>query len=276
MEFTVTKVLQTTDVLQLEKCVNDHDGIELKVAADYVGENDFAIYDGSKLIGYLQAFAYLPTEWEVNVFVDPDYRQQGIFKSLVETAAGVARETGAEAFTFVIDDASQSGKAVLGKLGAEYRMTEYNMVLKKAQLFLKADPDFELREAMASDRPFIVETLGQSFGNTADEAEAIYQAIETEDRVTYVGVANGQPVGVVRAYLASETQASIHAFAVRPEAQGNGYGKKMLKLMVQALFRTGRTQLELDVETDNARALDLYKDAGFVVGRGYQFHVLEL
>lgn len=276
MEFTVTKVLQTTDVLQLEKCVNDHDGIELKVAADYVGENDFAVYDGSKLIGYLQAFAYLPTEWEVNVFVDPDYRQQGIFKSLVETAAGVARETGAEAFTFVIDDASQSGKAVLGKLGAEYRMTEYNMVLKKAQLFLKADPDFELREAMASDRPFIVETLGQSFGNTADEAEAIYQAIETEDRVTYVGVANGQPVGVVRAYLASETQASIHAFAVRPEAQGNGYGKKMLKLMVQAMFRTGRTQLELDVETDNARALDLYKDAGFVVGRGYQFHVLEL
>ncbi|ASI36280.1 MULTISPECIES: GNAT family N-acetyltransferase [Exiguobacterium] len=276
MEFTVTKVLQTTDVLQLEKCVNDHDGIELKVAADYVGENDFAVYDGSKLIGYLQAFAYLPTEWEVNVFVDPDYRQQGIFKSLVETAAGVARETGAEAFTFVIDDASQSGKAVLGKLGAEYRMTEYNMVLKKAQLFLKADPDFELREATASDRPFIVETLGQSFGNTADEAEAIYQAIETEDRVTYVGVANGQPVGVVRAYLASETQASIHAFAVRPEAQGNGYGKKMLKLMVQAMFRTGRTQLELDVETDNARALDLYKDAGFVVGRGYQFHVLEL
>ncbi len=276
MEFTVTKVLQTTDVLQLEKCVNDHDGIELKVAADYVGENDFAVYDGSKLIGYLQAFAYLPTEWEVNVFVDPDYRQQGIFKSLVETAAGVARETGAEAFTFVIDDASQSGKAVLGKLGAEYRMTEYNMVLKKAQLFLKADPDFELREATAADRPFIVETLGQSFGNTADEAEAIYQAIETEDRVTYVGVANGQPVGVVRAYLASETQASIHAFAVRPEAQGNGYGKKMLKLMVQAMFRTGRTQLELDVETDNARALDLYKDAGFVVGRGYQFHVLEL
>ncbi|WP_214892571.1 GNAT family N-acetyltransferase [Exiguobacterium sp. H66] len=276
MEFTVTKVLQTTDVLQLEKCVNDHDGIELKVAADYVGENDFAVYDGSKLIGYLQAFAYLPTEWEVNVFVDPDYRQQGIFKLLVETAAGVARETGAEAFTFVIDDASQSGKAVLGKLGAEYRMTEYNMVLKKAQLFLKADPDFELCEATASDRPFIVETLGQSFGNTADEAEAIYQAIETEDRVTYVGVANGQPVGVVRAYLASETQASIHAFAVRPEAQGNGYGKKMLKLMVQAMFRTGRTQLELDVETDNARALDLYKDAGFVVGRGYQFHVLEL
>ena len=276
MEFTVTKVSQTTDVLQLEKCVNDHDGIELKVAADWIGENDFAVYDESKLVGYLQAFAYLPTEWEVNVFVDPDYRKQGIFTKLVEAAAESARAAGAEGFTFVVDDASTSGKAVLGALGAEYRMTEYNMVLKKAQLFLKADPDFELREATADDRPFIVETLGKSFGNTDDEAEAIYQAIETEDRVTFIGVANGQPVGVIRAYLASDTQASIHAFAVRPEAQGTGYGKKMLKLMVQALFRTGRTQLELDVETDNARALDLYKEAGFVVGRGYQFHVLEL
>lgn len=276
MEWTVSEVKQTTEVLQLEKCVNDHDGIELKVAAEWVGQNDFAVYDDTKLIGYLQAFAYLPTEWEINVFVDPDYRKQGVFKTLVEAAKEAARPQGVEAFTFVIDDESKSGKAVLGQLGAEYRMTEYNMVLKKAQLFLKADPDFELREATKDDRPFIVETLGSSFGNTADEAESIYQAIESEDRITFIGVANGKPVGVIRAYLASETQASIHAFAVRPEAQGNGYGKKMLKLMVQAMFRTGRTQLELDVETDNARALDLYKEAGFVVGRGYQFHVLGL
>lgn len=274
MEWNVTDVKQTTDVLQLEKCVNDHDGIELKVAADWVGENDFAIYDGEQLVGYLQAFAYLPTEWELNVFVNPDYRKQGIFTALVEAARARATEAGVEAFTFVIDDASQSGQAVLEGLGAEYRMTEYNMILKKAQLFLKADPDFELREATADDRPFIVETLGKSFGNTDEEAESIYQAIESDDRITFIGVANGKPVGVIRAYLASDTQASIHAFAVRPEAQGNGYGKKMLKLMVQALFRTGRTQLELDVETDNDRALDLYKEAGFVVHRGYQFHVL--
>ncbi|MCY1690139.1 hypothetical protein OVA29_04360 [Exiguobacterium sp. SL14] len=72
MEWNVTDVKQTTDVLQLEKCVNDHDGIELKVVTDWVGENDFAIYEGEQLIGYLQAFAYLPTEWELNVFVDPD------------------------------------------------------------------------------------------------------------------------------------------------------------------------------------------------------------
>ncbi len=45
------------------------------------------------------------------------------------------------------------------------------MILKKAQLFLKADPDFELREATADDRPFIVETLGKSFGNTDEEAD---------------------------------------------------------------------------------------------------------
>jgi len=164
MEWNVTDVKQTTDVLQLEKCVNDHDGIELKVAADWVGENDFAIYDGEQLVGYLQAFAYLPTEWELNVFVDPDYRKQGIFTALVEAARARATEAGVEAFTFVIDDASSSGQAVLEGLGAEYRMTEYNMILKKAQLFLKADPDFELREATAADRPFSVETLGKSSG----------------------------------------------------------------------------------------------------------------
>ncbi|MCY1690140.1 hypothetical protein OVA29_04365 [Exiguobacterium sp. SL14] len=119
-------------------------------------------------------------------------RKQGIFTALVEAARARATEAGVEAFTFVIDDASKSGQAVLERLGAEYRMTEYNMILKKAQLFLKADPDFELREATADDRPFIVETLGKSFGNTDEEAESIYQAIESDDRITFIGVASGK------------------------------------------------------------------------------------
>ncbi|WP_114570089.1 GNAT family N-acetyltransferase [Exiguobacterium flavidum] len=276
MEWTIEKVKQKTDVLQLEKCVNDHDKIELKVASDWIGEKDYAIYDGDSLVGYLQAFAYLPTEWEINAFVDPDYRKQGVLKTLVDAAKADAKEAGVEAFTFVFDENSKSGGGVLEHWNAEYRMTEYNMTLKKAQLFLKADPDFELREATDADRPFIVETLGLAFGNAPEEAEAIYQAIESEDRITYIGVAHGKPVGVIRAFLASETAASIHAFAVRPEEQGKGYGKKMLKLMVQALFRTGRTQIELDVETDNDLALELYKDAGFAVERGYHFYILEI
>jgi hypothetical protein len=47
----------------------------------------------------------------------------------------------------------------------------------------------ELREATADERPFIVETLGKSFGNTDEEAESIYQAIESDDRITFIQAA---------------------------------------------------------------------------------------
>ncbi len=50
----------------------------------------------------------------------------------------------------------------------------------------------------------------------------------------------------------------------------------MLKQMVQQLFRMGRTKLELDVETENKAALEIYKRAGFAVNGGYEFYMITL
>ncbi|WP_214884601.1 MULTISPECIES: GNAT family N-acetyltransferase [unclassified Exiguobacterium] len=275
MNWTVEEVRQTDDVKALEQAVNANDKIDVKVGHESVGQNDYAVYDEETLVGYLMLFPYLPTEYEVNALVHPEYRKQGVFTALLETAKQDAKLNGCEAFTFVIDRNSNSGKAVLEHLQAAYQFSEYNLILKKAELFLKPD-EVSLREATADDRPLIIATLSEAFGDPVDVTENIYQQIDTPDRVTYIGEVDGKPIGVIRALLIGDDAASIHAFGVKAGEQGKGYGTKMLKQMVQQLFRMGRTKVELDVETENKAALDIYKRAGFAENGGYEFYMIEL
>lgn len=275
MNWTVEEVKQADDVKTLEQAVNTSDKIDVKVGHESVGQNDYAVYDGETLVGYLMLFPYLPNEYEVNALVHPEYRKQGVFTALLETAKQDAKLNGCEAFTFVIDRNSASGKAVLEHLQAAYQFSEYNLVLKKAELFLKPD-EVSLREATADDRPLIITTLSEAFGDPVDVTENIYQQIDTPDRVTYIGEVDGKPVGVIRALLVGDDAASIHAFGVKAGEQGKGYGTKMLKQMVQQLFRMGRTKVELDVETENKAALEIYKRAGFAENDGYEFYMIEL
>jgi len=275
MNWTVEEVRQAEDVRALEATVNAFDKIDVKVGHESVGQNDYAVYEGETLIGYLMLFPYLPNEYEVNALVHPDYRKRGVFTALLETAKQDATANGCEAFTFVIDREAKSGKAVLDHFGATYQFSEYNLVLKKAELFLKPN-EVTLREATPEDRSLIIATLSEAFGDPVDVTENIYQQIDTPDRVTYIGEVDGKAVGVIRALLTGEDAASIHAFGVKAGEQGNGYGTKMLKQMVQQLFRMGRTKLELDVETENKAALEIYKRAGFAVNGGYEFYMITL
>ncbi|TCI57201.1 GNAT family N-acetyltransferase [Exiguobacterium sp. SH1S21] len=275
MNWIVEEARQAEHVTALEGAVNAHDAIDVKIGHVAVGQNDYAVYDGETLVGYLMLFPYLPNEYEVNALVHPDYRKQGVFTALLTSAKRDAKENGCEAFTFVIDRKSKSGKAVVDHIQAAYQFSEYNLVLKKAELFLKPN-EVSLREATDADRPVIIETLSEAFGDPVDVTENIYSQIDTPDRVTYIGEVEGRPVGVIRALLSGDDAASIHAFGVRASDQGQGYGTKMLKQMVQQLFRMGRTKLELDVETENKAALEIYKRAGFAENGGYEFYLLEL
>lgn len=275
MNWTVEEVRQVEQVGALETAVNVHDKIDVKLGHVSIGQNDYAVYDNDTLVGYMVLFPYLPNEYEVNALVHPDYRKQGVFTALMTAAKQDAKQNGCEAFTFVIDRKSTSGKAVIDHLSAAYQFSEYNLVLKKAELFLKPD-EVSLREATDADRPLIIETLSEAFGDPLDVTENIYEQIDTPDRVTYIGEVDGRPIGVIRALLSGDDAGSIHAFGVKASEQGKGYGTKMLKQMVQQLFRMGRTKLELDVETENKAALEIYKRAGFAENGGYEFYLLEL
>lgn len=55
----------------------------------------------------------------------------------------------------------------------------------------------------------------------------------------------------------------IHTFAVHPETQGQGYGKKMLAAIIDYSRACGKAGLRLDVMKGYHRAEGLYQRMGF-------------
>ena len=55
-------------------------------------------------------------------------------------------------------------------------------------------------------------------------------------------------------------EAEVHTIGVRPDAQGSGLGRKLLRQLVSA---AGDRRLLLEVRTDNVAAIALYASEGF-------------
>jgi ribosomal protein S18 acetylase RimI-like enzyme len=56
---------------------------------------------------------------------------------------------------------------------------------------------------------------------------------------------------------------NIHDIAVRPAARGKGVGRKLLDAVRDEAQTLGCCKVTLEVRSDNARAMGLYKSAGF-------------
>lgn len=59
-----------------------------------------------------------------------------------------------------------------------------------------------------------------------------------------------------------EQSTILSGFAVHPSYQGKGYGKDILMSMAHTLITKGASTIELDVETKNNNALQLYTQCG--------------
>ncbi|MBP7865897.1 MAG: GNAT family N-acetyltransferase [Acidobacteria bacterium] len=60
----------------------------------------------------------------------------------------------------------------------------------------------------------------------------------------------------------------VHHMAVHPSHQGRGIGRRLLAASLEAAAALG-LQVKLEVHQDNAAALRIYRDAGFVTLEGY-------
>ncbi|KYQ00215.1 acetyltransferase GNAT family [Bacillus cereus] len=69
-----------------------------------------------------------------------------------------------------------------------------------------------------------------------------------------------------------EQSTILSGFAVHPSYQGKGYGKDILSYMVHTLITKGASTIELDVETKNNNALQLYTQCGFEMKTKHDYY----
>ncbi len=262
----------------LARC-NHHDATELLMAlkaADPAAEN-LPLYLLARteqgIVGALELVGY--HEVEGTLIVAPDQRRTGIGRALVATATAQLVERGITGWLLACDEAFAGGAAFARALGGILAHNEHRLTLDPARVPpLQPRVGLILRPATAHERGDLAAITAAAFGDQLTEVTKwIAQDESRPDRRWFVVTLGAQPVGSLRVVQSSEGQ-DITAFGVIPSQQGRGYGRALLAQTIATLLAEGARRINIEVATDNAAALGLYRSCGFVARHTYGYYRL--
>jgi ribosomal protein S18 acetylase RimI-like enzyme len=262
---------------ELAALCDQHEGLELPLnlsTPEVLGEGDCdqLLYsqDGA-LIGFLSLDQM--SEIEICMAVHPEHRRRGIGSALLAAARERCRQRGKASFLLVTDEASPSGRAFVGAMGAEYRDSEYRMRLDRER-FPGVPPGADSLTVAPAGVDDYARIRQVTFGGSLEEArQRVAQDFQRPNQQSYLARLDGEPIGTIRTG-SFDSRVYITAFAVLPEYRGRGYGRWILSRAVAGLIEANREQIFIEVATENRNALSLYRSCGFVEQRTYGFYHL--
>lgn len=257
---------QLDEIKVLQQAVELHDNIELKLNWDMLEnrreeeQTDFLSYESGRLVGFLGLYSF-GSKIEVCGMVHPDYRRKGIFSRLfqdshpaLEKARHILLNTPAN---------SESGKLWLDSITCTYEESEY-MMKWEGRVFPDPDESIFLRPSHKEDMEMKLELDVLCFDFKEDEAKAYNDRLERDgfQKEFFMIVADGKTVGKIRIHNENE-RSEVYGFAILPEFQGKGYGRKALQEVVRKEVQREQS-VYLDVQPENEKALSLYTSTGFI------------
>lgn len=257
---------QLSEIKALQEVCEKEGGFQLKLNFDMLenrAENkkeDFFHYEDGQLVGFLGSYGF-GNKVELCGMVHPDYRRRGIFSSLLEMGLEETKKQDIKTVLLNAPTGSQSAKEFLKNIPCTFEVAEYQMKWQKTELSI--DPAVTLRPSVSNedwDAEIQLEVL--CFGFTEKDAQEFNEMIrETGDDQNLIIELEGKTVGKMRV-AESDDEAWIFGFAVFPEHQGKGIGRKALSKVVKMEEQKGLS-IFLEVEARNAHALGLYESCGF-------------
>ena len=227
--------------------------------------------------GYPWSDSFGRREKELVGMVHPVYRRLGIFRALLDAAKADYRRAGTERFILICEHSSQSGLAFLSAVGARFSFAEHQMMLETFHERGHATEGLEMRQAGEDDIDTIVSMLATDTGNVADTLAWVAYLMGQPQYRFFLATLNGKPLGTLRLdFLEEEHEVWIYAFEVRLGYRGLGYGRQMLERAIHIARAENKYPILLDVETNNANAIGLYKTCGFEIKTTYDYYELKL
>ncbi|MFP7495209.1 GNAT family N-acetyltransferase [Terribacillus saccharophilus] len=259
---------QLNEIKALQQTVEQHDIIELKLNWDMLenrseGElTDFFAFDSGKVVGFLGLYRF-GSKIEVCGMVHPDFRKRGIFSDLFRQSITVLQKS--RYILLNVPANSVTGKAWLNRVSCTFKESEYLMRWEGSKAIPDSDQPIQLRPSLPEDNDLKIELDIVCFDFQAEEAKAYndYLAKGGFQKEFYMIEAQGKTVGKIRIHRVGK-RSEIYGFAVLPEFQGKGYGRKALQQAVKLEKDQGQSAVYLDVQLKNERALSLYTSCGFV------------
>jgi ribosomal protein S18 acetylase RimI-like enzyme len=251
-------------IAELEQRVIEADGGRLKLEWGRLrgrsGDRaeDLLWWEGDRLLGFLGIYGFGSSP-ELAGMVAPDARGRGIGGALLDAALPLCRQRGHRPL-LIVPRHSAAGKRLALRRGGVLDHSEHALVLAGPPTGSVGDPAITLRPAVATDLPLISRLLEQGFGIPApdDLADGLNAP---GDRTEIVELA-GAPVGTLR-LRHDGSDGRIYGFVVDARCQGRGIGRAALRGACEQLRAAGASQVGLEVDMANDRALTLYTSVGF-------------
>ncbi len=253
-------------IKQLKETCEKEGGFELKLNMDMLenrdenSKEDFFHYEKEELVGFLGSYGF-GNKIEMTGMVHPDYRRQGIFSKLFIMAVEETKQQNIKTILLNAPNASQTAKKFLKNIPCTFSLSEYQMRWHQTNLY--DDPAVTIRRSISQDDlEAEIQLEVACFGFSEQEAREFNKRMrELNSEDMYIIEAEGKTAGKIRV---SETngEAWIYGFAVFPELQGKGIGRKALSKAVKKENEKG-LPVFLEVEAKNAHALKLYESCGF-------------
>ncbi|MBS4210899.1 GNAT family N-acetyltransferase [Neobacillus rhizophilus] len=257
---------QLKEIKALQEICEKEGGFHLKLNDDMLEnrsanrQEDFFLYEGGKLVAFLGSYGF-GNKVELCGMVHPDYRRKGIFSELLEMGLIEAKKHGASTILLNAPTESQSAKDFLKNIPCTFAVAEYQMKWEVTEL--SDDPSVTVRPSFSKeDWEAEIQLEISCFGFSEKEAREFQQTIsENSSDQRLIVEADGKTAGKMRV-SDSNGEAWIYGFAVFPELQGKGIGRRALSRVVKMEHQKG-LPIFLEVEAKNAHALGLYESCGF-------------
>jgi ribosomal protein S18 acetylase RimI-like enzyme len=245
--------------------------------------NDFLYYQNGILVGYLSLMSWGIEEREMHLgVVHPNYRQQGIFRALLEAAKAECASRGTRKFALMCENYSSSGIACATALGARYTFSEHEMLLEEFHDCMTFDDRLTLSAADSSNIDALVAVQARSFNDSeAFVLLMVAKFLHDSQRHFYLatfgeeGLSCREPVGVLRLDEFGD-EIGIYAFGVLPAYRGRGYGRQILEEIIRKIRTRSQKPIKLEVDTRNAVAINLYHSCGFRIRTTYNYYIIDI
>lgn len=260
------------EINQLEDVCSSYDNKNLKLELDYKISlckdsetglkkiNEYLYYVEDVLVAYLGISSFGGNNGEINGMTHPDFRRKGFFTKLFQLAIDECNKRNFNKILLLSDGKSKSGVEFIKAVHGKYDFSEYRMKLLN-KTTLKNINSISLRKAEKADRKEIARQNAIFFYGL-EECENLPEEEEIINTITYMVELKEEIIGKIKIEY-NDNSAFICGFGILPYFRCKGYGKSTLIEVLRIISEENINDVELDVESKNNIALNLYKACGF-------------
>lgn len=224
-------------------------------------------YDQKRLIGFLRTFFFFEGTCEIAMMVDPAYRRRGIARQMFHEIEAYIHPLDTQTLTFSVPHGINQDW--LTSLGLSYQGSEYRMHYQPTTMIQKKATNVRL--ATYEDIPLLCNIDVSCFPKQRADLEFRFQGlIDDPECEIFIIHQEGVPVGKTHLFWYTDG-VRLTDIAVLPQAQRRGFASTLISHCIDHALAANKSDITLDVETDNKNALNLYVRLGFVVSNAHDY-----